>query len=621
MRLWLEAIDSRLWNWFAATGSVQDGKTFNCILIPLLYHLFELKEDVIFGVPRMDMAHEKWKVDILPAIQHSSFRNLLPSGGRGSRGGFAELLEFKHGPTLRFMSGHGGDETRSGATARAIFITEADKMEKAGGTSREASPIYQLISRARSFTTDERVIYEECTTSFEKGEIWQRTQEIGTASKIVMPCPHCSGWVTLEREQLTGWREATSVRQARREAKYICPACAAAWDEDERLAANRQAKLLHRDQTIGSDGEIHGDPPDTDTLGFRWNAANSVFKTAGDCGGDEWSAERAADRDASETDLRQFIWVLPVEPSKVELYELNVDEIVKRTTKLKRGIVPADTVKLAVGIDLRTVEGHYTVVAWRASKQRHLVEYGTFKIAGKTMAVDRALYLAVEAFLTGVVLPGWQKEGGGMVVPGAVWVDANWQGEERGTRGGAKPVYQLSRKYGVLTSVIGRGAGVYKGGNYSAPDKRNKQVRFIGDGYHGVVMREHGIVVVQADTDTWKVNLQHALHVPLLGIDGSANPGAITLHSAGSIGEGHRELSRHLTAETPEREWVDDRGFVIRWKRKHHANHWLDSTTLAIIALDSLGCRVIDEPKPKRTEWGKGRLRARRIEGWGIARR
>ncbi len=117
------------------------------------------------------------------------------------------------------------------------------------------------------------------------------------------------------------------------------------------------------------------------------------------------------------------------------------------------------------------------------------------------------------------------------------------------------------------------------------------------------------------------MNLQHALHVPLMGLDGSPNPGAITLHSADSIQDGHRELGRHFTAETPEREWVDDKGFVIRWKKKHHANHWLDSTTLGIIALDSLGARVVDEPKQVRTEWGKDRVRVRRVPGWNIGPR
>ena len=65
--LWFDAVDSGIWNRHVATGPTQSGKTLSCFVIPLLYHLFELEETVICGLPDMDMAADKWREDILLA--------------------------------------------------------------------------------------------------------------------------------------------------------------------------------------------------------------------------------------------------------------------------------------------------------------------------------------------------------------------------------------------------------------------------------------------------------------------------------------------------------------------------------------------------------------------------
>lgn len=105
--LWFDAVDSGRFNRCVATGPTQSGKTLACFIIPLLYHLFELGETVLCGLPDMDMAGDKWREDLLPAIERSRYRGLLPSSGGGSRGGRVESLQFANGATLKFMSGGG----------------------------------------------------------------------------------------------------------------------------------------------------------------------------------------------------------------------------------------------------------------------------------------------------------------------------------------------------------------------------------------------------------------------------------------------------------------------------------------------------------------------------------
>jgi phage terminase large subunit GpA len=170
--LWFDQIDSGRWSRCVATGPTQSGKSLTCFVIPMLYHLFEMGETVICGLPDMDMAADKWREDILPVIDQSRFRSLLPSAGGGSRGGRVESLQFANGATLKFMSGGGSDKSRAGFTSRVVVITETDGMDKAGGNSRESDKITQIEARTRAYGSRKR-IYMECTPSLENGRTWQ----------------------------------------------------------------------------------------------------------------------------------------------------------------------------------------------------------------------------------------------------------------------------------------------------------------------------------------------------------------------------------------------------------------------------------------------------------------
>ena len=180
--LWFDAVDTGHWNRCVATGPTQSGKTLACFVIPLLYHLFEIGETVICGLPDMDMAIDKWREDILPAIEQSRFRDLMPRRGGGSRGGRVESLQFLNGATLKFMSGGGGDKSRAGFTARVVVITETDGMDRPGATSRESDKITQLEARTRAYGSRKRV-YMECTVSTEAGRTW-REYTAGTKSRM-----------------------------------------------------------------------------------------------------------------------------------------------------------------------------------------------------------------------------------------------------------------------------------------------------------------------------------------------------------------------------------------------------------------------------------------------------
>lgn len=90
-------------------GPHQAGKSFS-IIAWLMWRLFEAgQEDVIFGLPDLGMRSTKWRKDILPMIQASAYRTMLPRSGSGSRLGVAEIIVFENGVSLQFCRGRGGD--------------------------------------------------------------------------------------------------------------------------------------------------------------------------------------------------------------------------------------------------------------------------------------------------------------------------------------------------------------------------------------------------------------------------------------------------------------------------------------------------------------------------------
>src|SRR3990172_797847 len=126
-RIWFAEFDKNYWWRTAVMAPTQNGKTFMGYAIPILYHLFELGETVIIGLPDMRMANDKWERDLLPIILASRYRALLPAKGEGSRGGKVKSsVTFTNGAMLRFMSAGGGDKARAGfAGCRVVAITEA----------------------------------------------------------------------------------------------------------------------------------------------------------------------------------------------------------------------------------------------------------------------------------------------------------------------------------------------------------------------------------------------------------------------------------------------------------------------------------------------------------------
>lgn len=558
-------------------------------MILACFFLFEMGETIILGVPRMEMAEEKWDLDIRPVIEKSRYRDLIPSRGKGSRGGKFEKITFRNGATLKFMSGGGDDKNRAAFSSRILIVTEADGLDKAGGNSREADPLRQMEGRTASYGSMAR-IFLECTVSFETGRIWQEIQG-GSASRIALRCPHCLRHSTPERDSLVGWQQAPDEIAAFERSAFYCDLCGAQWTEADRRTAHDHAVLLHKGQEVDDRGQVTGDAPRTFTLGFRYTAVNNFLLTAGDIGVKEWNAARKEDQDGAEKELCQWTWAKPPKPTVQALSNLDARFIAGKMAQPGRGYVPEDTEAITVGADLHKWHLEWVVVAWRAGCRGHVLDYGVESVPSNDMAEELAILTTLRS-LRGAWLAGWQCSNKGLRTPGAVMVDSGYLPDV---------AYDFCAESGrAFLASKGQGED-QRLKPYSAPKKVGTTLLHIGDQWHvSSILREGGrkTELIEINVDHWKTWLHERWRTK------PGDVGSMELFHSSKPDE-HFGFARHQTAEVKEAAFVAGRGEIVKWVRKQRQNHWLDALMLACVAASTLGVKLVpsathshDSPAP-----------------------
>lgn len=572
-RLWFDLVDSGRWNRFAATGPTQSGKTLSCFIIPTLYHLFEVQETVICGVPQMEMAKDKWNEDLLPAIEKSRYRDLLPLKGAGSKGGAVESIRFRNGNTLKFMSGGGSDKKRSAFTSRVAVITEADGMDEAGETSRETDPITQIEARTLSYGSLKR-LYLECTVSIEQGCIW--TEYLGgTETRIAVPCHACGEHVTPEREDLYGWHDAANAIEARERAHFVCPSCGVLWNDHRRREANANAIALHRGQKIEA-GQLTGEAPKTNTLGFRWNAFNNLFWDTADIAAGEWQASKAENEENAEKERLQFIWTKPHKPDINASVPIDAKNIIARAVSFRRGMIPPGTLYLTVGCDLGMYCDHWVCVAWIDDGTCHVVDHGTIDVNSRTIGVERATVAALNDLQT-LCEFGWENVDHTRRRPDRVMIDSGYQTPE---------VYRFVNEIASSRywAVDGRGEVQGRSKIYTHPSAKNDKHPLIGENYH-ISIQPDRTMLMAIDSNEWKTWVHKRLTTPL------GKPGAMTLFD-GDVTV-HGVFAKHLTAERQVEQFIAGKGQKILWEHPGKHNHWFDAIYYASAGGHLAGWRLI----------------------------
>ena len=578
------------WTDFLWTGCTQSGKT-TLALIVLMYFLFELEENVIFGIPTIKLSGKKFTRDVKPIIMSSRYAHLMPQRGPGSHGGTnIAAVYFRNGTSLTFMASGGGREERSGDTTRCLIVTEADSFSEQDEQGGEGRKIDQLIARTHSHGHRRRV-FTECTVTTEENYIWDTYTNKSSKSSIVSQCPHCRTWIRPEREHFIGWQEAKSQIEAGQLARWMCSACGVLLGEKERQEMVSGSRLIHNGQAIDADGVVSGPLPATRTLGFRWNAwDNRLSWTTAFLGETEYDASKAEDSESAGITMDQFHWAKPRKSSESSAIKLDSSLVRrKKVEKLTRGLVPADTVLLVLGSDVGKRLCYWTIMAQRASGSIHVVDYGCEITPDDKLPPERSIPLMLSA-VRDKVEEGWPVQSEpGMFVPDLVGFDSGYEQDI---------VFACVREFGSRYRSV-RGQGFAQGGrgedtSYHEPKKTNANLRAVGEGFYVEWLPEKMVEQNYLSADHFKTKLHEAVVIP------HDQPGAFTMFDASE--SDHQSFSNHLTAEQmKEVSEFKDGTWSIRkvWRKVKSANHWLDSTSYSVMLLSL--AKLLQQNEPAAT--------------------
>lgn len=560
----LDEMDNQRWKWIALRGPAQSSKSICGFVIPAMYHLFEMQETIILAAPTEKEINTKWTRDLRPMIERSKYKEFLPTSGQGSEGGdIKTLVTFRNGPIMRVMTAGGGYKTRAEFTSRVIIVTEANVFGVTSENSAEANKMTQLEARTQGFDDNFR-IYLECTPETEDDLICSTVSK-GSNSTFFVPCPHCSKWISPLREHLLGYSGCSSDKEALEQAYFVCPACRHPITKDERLEANKKVRLVHSGQEVDTDGNVTGAIPNVLTLGVWWSAFPNMFMSPGTLGMHEWRAGQAKDRDDAERGILQMKWGLPDKASTDEVSGIRIEDVMGRSGFLEENTIPNDCVALTMGVDVNKYILHYFMLARRSDDSFVCPHYGTVAVPAHDMEIGIAIKTALRCLRDDYVLQGYKNETGQMVGVDAVWIDSRYEGSH------VKSFCDETNAdaTGVFMPIQGYGSDQPRG-----DIRRNTgaKVKAQGENYEFVQLPD-GQIVVQIDSDRWKTQVHNMFKTKM------GQPGSISLYT--SPGYRHKELARHLTAETKSSKHTEKHGLVTKWSWHSKENHFLDGAYIA----------------------------------------
>lgn len=559
----LELLEDTYWRRAMLVAPNQVGKSLT--LLQYVFHvLFNLREDVIFGVPDIDkMWRVKYNKDFYPVIMASMFRSQMPTTGSGSAGGTPSLIIFKNGHSLVPMGAGAGDSQRAGSTSRVVAITELKDFGDVSSGSDEGTKVDQLINRTRASMSRE-IVFGESTVTTVKNIAWQ-WYLAGTQTQPYMPCESCEEFVAPERDHLIGWQDARTEEEAREKSRFSCPGCGFVFTETKRRQLLQQCVALHRGQTVDR-GKVLGDLPPTRNLSYRFSAAMNMMADAGSIGVEEWQHHHETEPARKITKnraLMQGVWGLPTSDDDMLVDKLNENVLMRRTVQPGFAVVPEGYDRLWGGVDVRKTALHWTVIASSETDGPRAIAWGENRLL-QDIPFEEALKIG-GTMLQDRFRDGFVVEGSTEKLPVTLTlIDSRWK---------TKVVQNLCDQDAFWLPLMAFGAGVLAKKAYKKPSQTSASVRFIGDMFDVKLL--DGKWAVHSDASEWKSRLHERLRADM------RSTAALTFAAAqqGAL----RELVRHLMAE---HEVVSGAGgqSTSVWVEDSPHNHLLDSTSYANLA-------------------------------------
>ena len=285
----------------------------------------------------------------------------------------------------------------------------------------------------------------------------------------------------------------------------------------------------------------------------------------------------------------------PLATESDESQLMPAEDICRKLSKIRRGVVPRAASRLTGFIDVQKTVLWWLVAAWEDDFTGYVVDYGTWPDQGRSyytmsnltrtieselgaMSLDAQCHQALNACIEMLCGRDWERDQGGHIRMEQLLIDANW-GDQTNT------VYKVCRESpfsGIIKPSHGKFVGA-TGKPFYEYDQRT------GD-RQGLMWRisrnQHRAVPhVLIDVNWWKSFIHNRLQVP----EGSKSE----LRLFGDRPAIHQMLADHLRSEN--RIIVTAKGRrVDEWKLSQGRpdNHWFDCLVGSAVAASILGCTL-----------------------------
>jgi phage terminase large subunit GpA-like protein len=372
--------------YFVFVACVQDGKSWICIQVPMMFYTCELKEPVLYAIPDMRTAEDAWLEKIRPGLEFTeSLAYHLPQRGSGSAGGSKITTVQLHDAAPIFFVGKGG-KNKSAAASRTTRIVFQDEF---GKIQRELAIKYDR--RANSFDT-RAVRVKAGTVESAKGDNLWNAYTKGTQHNLWYRCHLCGDRTRMQWANVT--YDHTTDRKARESVRIACERCEETWTDEDRKRNLLTGVAVAACQSIDRDGAIQGQPSESEIYSLRWSALDSPLKSLGTLAVQHRQAV-VEDEDGNSHPLREFWHDELAEPFP----EIDTAENVESVTMVQRsslstyglGEVDDRAVFLLALVDQQLRRYFWEVMAFDDEGRSWIVDHGQHAICAEGEMPDQAL--------------------------------------------------------------------------------------------------------------------------------------------------------------------------------------------------------------------------------------
>jgi phage terminase large subunit GpA-like protein len=303
--------------------------------------------------------------------------------GKNSETSTISQLLFKGGS----LSLYGSNQSSSYRSDSINIIIKDDVDGFTDDVEGEGSPMELIDNRADSFAN--RKIYTNGTPTIENESHIELEFENSTQADYYMPCPHCTptqkslqnaeNMVTFELDNFTYDEENYKLIS---NVTFVCPHCGSIIEEKEKtfmMSYESGAKYIDK-----FEHEVKGYRINSFYSPLGWVTWEQIIR--------EYLKAKKAEINNNKQLMKRFINTRLAKPYS-ELKEiLPYQELAKLKTNIERGVVPDNTWKIVMSVDVQGNHFWYEIRALQYGYNFHVMDYGRVETWEQVSDLLRATY-------------------------------------------------------------------------------------------------------------------------------------------------------------------------------------------------------------------------------------